>query len=105
MRANPWLSKALDSLTQPHYASTESESPCSLWLMPWRVQDEPLNLCLAQPLVVPTPVQWMHIATPSNSSLPNETFFVEKDFSTQTLVNPTAAGRVPTQCRVSQHHV
>jgi hypothetical protein len=56
MRAHR-LSKALDSLTQPHDAPTKAESPCSLWLMPGSCPDEPLNLCPAQPLFVPNPVQ------------------------------------------------
>jgi hypothetical protein len=47
--------------------------------MPSCCADEPLNLCLAQQIFIPTSVQllkvkWMHIATPSNSSIENETF-------------------------------
>ena len=79
MRANPRLSKALDSLTQKHYVTAKAESPCSLWLMPSCCADEPLNLCLAQHIFIPTSVQllkvkWMHNPTPSYSSLANESF-------------------------------
>src|SRR5215471_13001330 len=79
MRANPRLSKVLDSLTQKHDVTAKAESPCSLWLMPSCCADEPLNFCLAQQIFIATSVQllkvkWMHIATPPNSSLENETF-------------------------------
>ena len=70
MRAVTRQAKALDALTQPHDASAKVESPCPPWLMPSSCPDEPLTLCLAQPVFVPAPIQllkgkWMYIPTPS----------------------------------------